>query len=67
MSTHYESLSQADAYRDAFDVEAPAASERNMTPRKSGFFIRSVAVAAEAAAEQAEPAAPDTPPAAPTP
>mgnify|MGYP006890779426 CR=1 FL=1 len=32
MSTHYESLSQADAYRDAFDVEAPAASERNMTP-----------------------------------
>lgn len=50
MSTHYESLSQADAYRDAFDVEAPAASERNMTPRKSGFFIRSVAVAAEAAA-----------------
>jgi len=63
MSTHYESLSQADAYRDAFGVEAPAASERNMTPRKSGFFIRSVAVAADAATEQQEPSASDTPPA----
>jgi putative SOS response-associated peptidase YedK len=62
MSTHYESLSQADAYRDAFDVEPPAASERNMTPRKPGFFIRSAALpadaAAVAAAAQAESAAP---------
>ncbi len=45
MTTHYESLSQADAYRDAFGVEPPAAAERHITPRKTGVFIRSAAPA----------------------
>ena len=43
MSTHYESLQQASAYGDAFNVEAPTnLGERHMWPRKPGFCIRAV-------------------------
>ena len=40
MSTQYESLKDADLYRNAFRVEPPAElGERHITPRKSSFFI----------------------------
>ena len=42
MSTHYETLQNADTYRDAFNVTPPTAlGPRDMWPRKPGFFIRS--------------------------
>jgi putative SOS response-associated peptidase YedK len=54
MSTHYETLQQADTYREAFAVEPPAAlGERHLWPRKPGFFI----VHAATAATLANPAA----------
>ena len=47
MSTHYETLSQADTYREGFAVEPPAAlGERHLWPRKPGFFIVHAATAA---------------------
>ena len=47
MSTHYETLHQADTYREAFAVEPPAAlGERHLWPRKPGFFIVHAATAA---------------------
>lgn len=47
MSTHYETLPQADIYREAFAVEPPAAlGERHLWPRKPGFFIVHTATAA---------------------
>jgi putative SOS response-associated peptidase YedK len=47
MSTHYETLQQADTYREAFAVEPPAAlGERHLWPRKPGFFIVHEATAA---------------------
>ncbi len=56
MSTHYETLAQASSYPEAFGVAAPdAAPERHMWPRKSGFFIRAVALPAP---EGAAPGAP---------
>lgn len=46
MSTHYETLQQADTYREAFAVEPPEAlGERHLWPRKSGFFIVHAATA----------------------
>ena len=58
MSTHYETLSQADTYREGFAVEPPAAlGERHLWPRKPGFFI---VHAATAAALNTSPT--DTPP-----
>ena len=59
MSTHYETLSHADTYREAFAVEPPEnLGERHLWPRKPGFFI--VHAAAAAAAPDAD--APDTAP-----
>ena len=47
MTTHYENLAQADAYRDAFGVPPPdAPGERHMWPRKTGWFIQAAAPAA---------------------
>lgn len=47
MSTHYETLPQADIYREAFAVEPPEAlGERHLWPRKPGFFIVHAATAA---------------------
>lgn len=67
MSTHYETLQQADTYREAFAVEPPEAlSERHLWPRKPGFFIVHAATAGAlvqppGAAPEAEPdAAPET-------
>ena len=46
MSTHYETLQHADRYREAFAVEPPAAlGERQLRPRKPGFFIVHAATA----------------------
>ncbi|MCL5741110.1 MAG: SOS response-associated peptidase [Betaproteobacteria bacterium] len=66
MSTHYETLQQADTYREAFAVEPPAAlGERHLWPRKPGFFIVHAATAAAlsrppgAAAEVAPDAVPE--------
>ena len=63
MSTHYETLQQADTYREAFAVQPPAAlGERHLWPRKPGFFIVHATTAAAlanpaAAAPEAKPAA----------
>lgn len=47
MSTHYETLATADAYREAFAVEPPPAlGERHLWPRKPGGFIVHAAAAA---------------------
>lgn len=47
MSTHYETLQQADTYREAFAVEPPEAlGEHHLWPRKPGFFIVHAATAA---------------------
>lgn len=47
MSTHYETLAHADAYREAFAVEPPPAlGERHLWPRKPGGFIVHAATAA---------------------
>ncbi|WP_394790132.1 SOS response-associated peptidase [Rhodoferax sp.] len=52
MTTHYESLQLAPAYRDSFNVEPPATNgERHMWPRKPGFCIRAIPRAADAAAD----------------
>jgi putative SOS response-associated peptidase YedK len=54
MTSHYESLQQADSYRDAFKVEPPAVlGERHLWPRKPGFCIRSVEVPADTSADTA--------------
>jgi putative SOS response-associated peptidase YedK len=46
MSTHYETLTSANTYREAFAVEPPAAlGERHLWPRKPGFFIVHAATA----------------------
>jgi putative SOS response-associated peptidase YedK len=59
MSTHYETLQQADTYREAFAVEPPAAlGERHLWPRKPGFFI----VHAATAAAMASPSSPHSQP-----
>jgi putative SOS response-associated peptidase YedK len=58
MSTHYETLSAADAYREAFAVEPPESlGERHLWPRKPGFFIVHAATAAALAQPTAAPAA----------
>ncbi|MEG0920485.1 MAG: SOS response-associated peptidase family protein [Comamonas sp.] len=61
MSTQYEALKDADLYLSAFRVEPPAdLGERQMTPRKPGFFITrnlESATDAERAARKAEIAA----------
>jgi putative SOS response-associated peptidase YedK len=60
MSTHYETLQQADTYREAFAVEPPAAlGERHLWPRKPGFFIVHAATATAAALSQAPGATPE--------
>jgi putative SOS response-associated peptidase YedK len=47
MSTHYETLAHADAYREAFAVEPPPGlGERHLWPRKPGGFIVHAATAA---------------------
>ncbi|WP_040330184.1 SOS response-associated peptidase [Acidovorax delafieldii] len=47
MSTHYETLQNADSYRGAFQVDPPASlGERHLWPRKPGFFIVHAATAA---------------------
>ena len=57
MSTHYETLQQADTYREAFAVEPPPAlGERHLWPRKPGFFIVHAATAAAIAQPAAAPA-----------
>ena len=81
MSTQYESLKDADLYRNAFRVEPPAElGERQITPRKSSCFIARTLTGAtdtenaaaraallEASAEStATSDAPATPAAAPT-
>ncbi|MDB5850706.1 MAG: hypothetical protein JWP29_4458 [Rhodoferax sp.] len=49
MSTHYESLQQAEPYRDVFHVEPPEAlGLRDLWPRKPGYFIRALPVSAPA-------------------
>jgi putative SOS response-associated peptidase YedK len=64
MSTHYETLQHADAYREAFQVEPPAAlGERHLWPRKPGFFI--VQAATTAALRQPPGTAPEALPGAP--
>ena len=46
MSTHYETLSPTNAYRDTFGVALPLeTTERHMWPRKIGHFIRAVPLA----------------------
>ena len=63
MSTHYETLQQADTYREAFAVEPPAAlGERHLWPRKPGFFIVHEATAAAMANPSAQPSQPSQPP-----
>ncbi len=58
MSTHYETLSAADTYREAFAVEPPEAlGERHLWPRKPGFFIVHAATAAAIAQPVARAAA----------
>lgn len=57
MSTHYETLQQANLYRDVFNVEPPSElGARDMWPRKPGLMVR--AVASEAVAPVADDAAP---------
>lgn len=57
MSTHYETLRPADAYREAFAVEPPATlGERHLWPRKPGGFIVHAATAAAIANPPAMPA-----------
>ena len=47
MSTHYETLSRPDAYRESFGVAPPAEPlERHLRPRKAGGFIVHAATAA---------------------
>jgi putative SOS response-associated peptidase YedK len=59
MSTHYETLPHADAYREAFGVQPPEPPiERHLWPRKPGCFV--VHAAAAAGLGAAKPAsAPD--------
>ena len=61
MSTQYEAIKPAELYASAFRVEPPAElGERQMTPRKPGFFIArdlNPATDAERAARKAEAAA----------
>ena len=64
MSTHYETLSHADTYREAFAVEPPEnLGERHLWPRKPGFFIVHAAAAAAAPDADALGTAPDAEPA----
>jgi putative SOS response-associated peptidase YedK len=59
MSTHYESLAQADTYREAFAVEPPQdLGERHLWPRKPGFFIVHTRSADALAGVRPAPAAP---------
>ena len=52
MSTLYETLQNADTYRDAFNVAPPTAlGPRAMRPRKPGAFIRHAAAAQPPAAD----------------
>ena len=54
MSTHYETLSPTNPYREVFGVELPLdAIERHMWPRKIGHFIRAVPPAPGAGADAA--------------
>ena len=62
MSTHYETLSAADTYREAFAVEPPEAlGERHLWPRKPGFFIVHAATAAGIAQPAVAQAATEVP------
>ncbi len=66
MSTHYETLQQADIYHEAFAVEPPVAlGERHLWPRKPGFFIVHAATAAAmtnpASSPSPQPEAPSEP------
>ena len=62
MSTRYESLHPVGLYRDAFDVDPPAAGDtpvgRDVWPRRPGVFVRQVAAAPkeEGAVDAATPA-----------
>ncbi|NMM76059.1 SOS response-associated peptidase [Acidovorax sp. SRB_24] len=59
MSTHYETLPDASSYVELFGTAPPAAApERHMWPRKTGFFIRAVAAAEDAAPAAAAATAP---------
>ena len=69
MTTHYEMLSHADSYPEAFAVAAPEPlGERHLRPRKAGFFIVHAAAAsadAPSAAATALPAPAEPSPAEP--
>jgi len=55
MTAHFESVQNAAAYPDAFDVAAPEMTfERDLWPRKLGVFVRH-APAAEGAAADTQP------------
>jgi len=57
MSTQYECLKSADLYAGAFGVTAPdALLDKEVWPRKQGFFIRKAALSNPVAAEPSEPA-----------
>lgn len=59
MSTHYEPLTDADTYREAFRVEPPATPrERHLWPRQIGCFIRTPQAPAAPAADPSAPAEP---------
>lgn len=57
MSTQYECLKTPDLYADAFGVEAPSNMlDKQVWPRKQGFFIRKVLLSTPATAQPSEPA-----------
>lgn len=67
MSTHYETLAPADAYREAFAVEPPSApGDRHLWPRKLGGFIVHAPTAALLQGKDGAVPAADIPPAAAT-
>ncbi len=59
MSTQYECLKSADLYAEAFGIAAPAhLLDKEVWPRKQGFFIRKAVRSSPVAAESQQPAPP---------
>ena len=57
MSTQYECLKSADLYAEAFGVKAPdVLLDKEVWPRKQGFFIRKAALSGPVTSASSEPA-----------
>eukprot|EP01032_Pedospumella_encystans_P023112 gene23112-26170_t len=68
MSTQYECLKSADLYAEAFGIAAPLnLLDKEVWPRKQGFFIRKAVLSSPVTDESSQPATPEADASAPAP